>query len=496
MNKYSKLKIVKSGHMKRYLHSTLFIVCSLLLWSCGNKAGSDETIISKSNDVWQQAKDIEANIVVPQFEDATFNIVDYGAKEGVDVNNSSAFAAAIAACSEIGGGRVVVPKGVFYTGAIHLLDNVNLHLEEGSEVRFSTNPKDYLPVVHTSFEGTELMNYSPLIYAKDKKNIAVTGKGTLNGQANNEHWWWWCGKDFYGWKEGQPEQKDAQSRPRLVDLAAKDVPVEERIFGENHYLRPSFIEFLDCENILIEGVKIVNAPFWVVHPLKSKHVTVDGITVESHGPNNDGCDPEYCSDVVIKNCHFNTGDDCIAIKSGRNEDGRRVAIKSERIIVRDCEMLDGHGGVVMGSEISAGVSDVFVENCIMNSPNLDRAIRIKTNSKRGGLVENIHVRNIKVGQVKEAVLKVNMFYATYNDQKGDFIPEVRNVTLENIEVKNGGYYGILAKGYPESPIENITFKNVKIEQVDEAFSLENVKGLRLIDTYINGELMQSPALTN
>ncbi|MFK7948996.1 MAG: glycoside hydrolase family 28 protein [Saprospiraceae bacterium] len=481
--------------MNKCLYSTLIIVCNVLMWSCGNETTETTTVTTESNDVWQQAKDIEASIIVPTFGDKVFNITDFGAKEGAEVNNTDAFAKAIKACNEAGGGKVVVPKGTFYTGAIHLLDNVNLHVEEGAEIRFSTNPKDFLPIVHTSFEGTELMNYSPLIYAFGKKNIAVTGKGTLNGQANNEDWWWWCGKDTYGWSEGKPEQKDENSRPRLVDLAAKGVPVEKRVFGENYYLRPNFIELFECENILIKGVKIVNAPFWVVHPIKSTNVTVDGITVESHGPNNDGCDPEYCKNVVIKNCFFNTGDDCIAIKAGRNEDGRRVAIKSEKIVVRDCEMIDGHGGVVMGSEISAGVSDVFVENCVMNSPNLDRVIRIKTNSKRGGLVENIHVRNIKVGQVKEAVLKVNMFYATYTDQEGEFIPQIRNITLENIEVKNGGYYAILAKGYEESPIENITFRNVRIEKVDQAFSLENVKGLKLIDTYINGALMQSPTLT-
>ena len=219
---------------------------------------------------------------------------------------------------------------------------------------------------------------------------------------------------------------------------------------------------------------------------------VDGVTVESHGPNNDGCDPEYSKNVIIKNCTFNTGDDCIAIKAGRDADGRRVAIKSENIIVKNCKMIDGHGGVVIGSEMSAGVSNVFVEDCAMDSPNLDRAIRIKTNSKRGGVVDGVYVRNLEVGQVKEADLKVNMFYATYNNQTGNFIPTDQNIMLENIKVKNGGYYGILAKGYKESPIKNITFNNVVIEKVDKAYSLENTVNISLIDTYINGSLMQSP----
>jgi polygalacturonase len=243
---------------------------------------------------------------------------------------------------------------------------------------------------------------------------------------------------------------------------------------------------------MLEGVKIINAPFWIIHPFKSNSVIIDGVTVESHGPNNDGCDPEYSKNVIIKNCTFNTGDDCIAIKAGRDADGRRVGIKSENIIVKNCKMIDGHGGVVIGSEMSAGVTNVFVENCVMDSPNLDRAIRIKTNSKRGGFVDGVYVRNIEVGQVKEAVLKINMFYATYSNQTGGFIPIIQNISLENIKVKNGGFYGILAKGYEESPIRNVTLKNVIIEKVDKAFELENVLNLRLIDTYINGSLMQSP----
>lgn len=459
------------------------------LFTCEDTTGGETASLTS---VWEKAKEIEANIAVPTFPDRTFNVLDFGAVVEEGVSNTEAFKKAIVACHDAGGGKVVVPEGVFESGPLHLLDNVNLHLEKGAELRFSTNPKDFLPLVHTSFEGTEMMNYSPLIYAKGKKNIAITGQGILNGQANNDNWWWWCGKDSYGWKKGMPHQRLPDSRPRLVEMAEQNIPVAERIFGEGTYLRPSFIEFFECQNVLIKGIKIINAPFWGIHPIKSNNITVDGVTIESHGPNNDGCNPEYSQDVVIKNCHFNTGDDCIAIKSGRNADGRRVGIRSERIIVRDCNMVDGHGGVVMGSEISAGVRDVYVQDCKMDSPNLERVIRIKTNTKRGGVVENIHVRNLDIGQVKEAVLKVNMFYAVYNNQEGDFMPEIRNISLENIRVKDGGYYGILARGYETSPIENITFKNVVIEKVDEALSLEHVKGLRLIDSYMNGVLMQSP----
>ncbi len=447
--------------------------------------------IAVAMDPWKTMKQIEKSVVIPTFPDKTYNIIEYGAKSGGEFDNSEVFKTAIYNCSKNGGGTVLVPRGKYLTGPIHLESNVNLHIEEGAEVLFSRNPADY-PIVLTSFEGTELMNYSPLVYARNKKNVAITGKGTLNGQANNEFWWYWCGSKRYGWQEGKGNQNDPQNRQRLVESAEQGVPVSERVYGQGGFLRPSFVEFLECEDVLIKGVKIVNAPFWVIHPMKSINVTVDGVTVESHGPNNDGCDPEYSKNVIIKNCSFNTGDDCIAIKSGRDGDGRRVAMKSENIIVKDCMMLDGHGGVVMGSEITGGVSNVFVENCIMNSPNLDRAIRIKSNSKRGGLVENVFVRNISVGQVKEAVLRINMFYNVYGNQTGTFIPQVKNVSLENVTVKNGGEYGILAKGYQELPIENVTFKNVTIEKVETPFSVENVTNLKFINTFINGKKMINP----
>lgn len=465
-----------------------FLLC-ITLTSCNTKK---EKVSENSNDVWAKMSEVVKSVKEPVFSKNIYNISDFGAISDGKTDNTIAFNKAIKKCTESGGGKVLVPEGKYLTGPIHLDDNVNLHIVKGAEILFSTNPKDYYPLVPTAYEGIELMNYSPLIYAYKKSNVAVSGEGILNGQASTENWWPWCGKDTYGWKKGTPMQRDSLNLPSLMNMGEKGTPLKDRVFGDNHYLRPNFIEFYESKNILLEGVKIINAPFWVIHPFKSNNIIIDGVTVESHGPNNDGCDPEYSKNVIIKNCTFNTGDDCIAIKAGRDGDGRRVGIKTENIVVQNCKMIDGHGGVVIGSEMSAGVSNVFVENCIMDSPNLDRAIRIKTNSKRGGIVDGVYVRNIKVGQVKEAVLKVNMHYATYKNQTGDFIPKIKNILLENVTVKDGGHYGILAKGYKESPIDNIKFKNVKIEKVDEAFLLENVTNLVLIDTYINGSLMQSP----
>ena len=465
----------------------LLVVLLLSALSCVNVSKKKE----KGHTPWDKMAEVIKNVKEPVFLDKTYSVVEFGAVPDGTTKNTVAFKKAINTCSDNGGGIVLVPKGKYLTGPIHLENNVNLHLEEGTEILFSTDVKDY-PIVMTSYEGVEIMNYSPLIYAKDKKNIAVTGKGVLNGQGSNEYWWSWCGSKKYGWEEGKPRQKDSLGIPMLMDLSDRGVPVTERIFGDGHYLRPTFFEPFNCETVMIQGVKIINAPFWVIHPTRCTNVIVDGVTVNSHGPNNDGCDPEYSKNVIIKNCVFNTGDDCIAIKAGRDADGRRVGIKSENIVVQNCKMIDGHGGVVIGSEMSAGVRNVYVENCEMNSPNLDRAIRIKTNTRRGGVVDGVYVRKIQVGQVREAVLKLNMHYAIYGDQKGDFMPAIKNVLLEDIEVEDGGKYGILAKGYEQSPIKNITLKNVNIKKVDKISSLENVANLKYINTYINGSLMKNP----
>lgn len=466
---------------------------ALIFASC--KSEQSSVLAKQLQEPWNNLKQIEQAINEPFFRNANYNVIAFGAVADGKTFCTANFKKAIETCSKEGGGRVIVPKGKYLTGAIHLEDNVNLHLEEGAEILFSINPEDY-PMVHTSFEGLELMNYSPLIYAYNKKNIAVTGKGILNGQANETNSWPWKGSTseghIYGFVEGQPSQKDKGNLPALMEMAEKNVPVAQRIFGKGHYLRPNFFEPFGCTNVMIQGVKIVDAPFWILHPIKCTNVIVDGVNIQSHGPNNDGCDPEYSKNVLIKNCTFNTGDDCIAIKAGRDEEGRRVGIMSENIIVRDCHMIDGHGGVVIGSEMSAGVKNVYVEDCTMDSPNLDRAIRLKTNSKRGGVVDGVYVRNIKVGKVKEAVLHITMNYSVYGNQTGNFIPEIKNIYLENFTVDDAGDYAIFADGLEKSKIDNVVFKNVKIKKVKENFSLKHITNLQVIDTYIDGKKVAQP----
>ena len=436
--------------------------------------------------------EVLAQIKAPTFPDKTFSITDFGAVADGTTDALESIKKAIDKCVVEGGGKVLIPKGDYLVnGAIHLKSNVNLHISEGAILKFSTQPSDYLPVVFTRWEGVELMNYSPLIYAYEQNNIAITGKGIIDGQAKNENWWSWCGKDTYGWKEGLPRQQDPESRPKLFKMNEMKTPVEQRVFGEDTYLRPNFIQPYKCKNILIEGITIKNSPMWVIHPVLSENITIQDVKVFSHGPNSDGCDPESCKNVLIKNCYFDTGDDCIALKSGRNQDGRTIARPIENVVVQDCIMKDVHGGVVIGSEVSGGARNIFAENCQMDSPNLDRAIRVKTNKTRGGVIENLFFRKIIVGEVKEAVVKVNMHYTISSNPDQDFVPTVKNIYIEDVK-SSKSKYGILIDGYDEkNKVNNVQIKNCKFNGVQEGNSIKHASDLKLEEVYVNGKLVKS-----
>ena len=424
----------------------------------------------------KQMEAILARIRPPQFADRVFEITKHGAIAEKDA--SAAIARAIDECAKAGGGRVVVPRGEFLTGPVHLKSNVNLHLEEGSVLKFVTDPQRYLPAVLTRFESTECMNYSPFIYAFEQNNIALTGTGMLDGQADNDHWWPMRAK----------ARADADG---LVAMADKDVPVDKRVFGEGHFLRPNFLQPYRCNNVLIEGISIRNSPMWEVNPVLCRNVTVRNVKIASFGPNNDGCDPESSTDVLVEGCVFQTGDDCIAIKSGRNRDGRRVGAACENIIIRDCTMKDGHGGVSLGSEGSGGIHNVFVDHCRMDSPHLQRALRLKTNSFRGGSYENVYFTNITVGEVAEAVIEVDFFYPEYANREGrggPFHPLVKNVVVEHVTSEKSKR-AVYLRGYPDAPVSGVRIAHCSFSNVAQNDVIENVADLQLEDDTRNGKAM-------
>ncbi|MGB2869710.1 MAG: DUF4350 domain-containing protein [Bacteroidota bacterium] len=428
---------------------------------------------------WKDLAAILQRIIPPKFPDRQFNITEFGAVADGKTECTSAIAEAIDECTRSGGGRVVVPAGTFLTGAIHLKSNVNLHLLKGATLLFDINPAKFLPVVFTRWEGVECMNYSPLIYAFEQQNIAVTGEGVLDGRGSESNWW--------AWKSGKPSQKN--DRDELLAMAERGVPPDQRIFGDGHYLRPNFFQPYRCKNVLLQGVTFRNSPMWFIHPVLSENITVENVTVEGSGPNNDGCDPESCTDVLIRGCTFNTGDDCIAIKSGRNTDGRRVNVPTSNIVIQQCMMKDGHGGVVIGSEVSGGVRNVFAEDCTMDSPLLDRALRFKTNSVRGGFIENFFARRIKVGQVAEAVVKVDFYYE--EGDAGKFTPTMKNVHVSDLSCERG-QFAFWIKGYERSPVscvefENCTFRGIKKPSVLEHVSHATFRNVTINDKPIFGD---------
>jgi polygalacturonase len=434
-----------------------------------------------ADDPWALRAQIMKRIQAPKFPAKDFSVSKYGAKGEGKADCSEAIRKAIEDASRAGGGCVVVPAGVYHSGAIHLKNNVNLVVEKGATIKFFTDPK-YYPIVLTRFEGLECMNYSPLIYALDQINIAVSGEGTLDGQSDQERWWPWKGHALGGWKQGSPNQLAA--RAKLVEMAESNVPVEQRVFGDGGCLRPMFVQPYRCTNVLIEGVTIVNSPMYEIHPVLSTNVIVRNVQISSHGPNNDGCDPESSRDVLIEGCTFDTGDDCIAIKSGRNADGRRLHTPSENIIVQNCAMKDGHGGVTMGSECSGGIRNVFAQDCQMDSPNLDRVLRFKNNAMRGGVIEHVYLRNVKAGQVAGPAIEVDFQYE--EGEKGPFKPVVRDVEVVNVTVsKCQSAWSI--RGFKNAPVQDVRIQHCAFDGVSRPNVSDNVEGLVIEDVTVNGK---------
>lgn len=378
---------------------------------------------SDAADPWDRVPIILRRIVPPTFPARVFPITDYGAAGNGIRDCSEAFRRAIEACHRAGGGRVLVPPGNFVTGAIHLKSNVELHLAEGATLRFIQDPARYLPHVLTRFEGNDCYNYSPFIYARDQQNVAITGKGVIDGQADSR-----C------WRDMKQSSRDPD---RLREMAQAGVPIAARVFGAGHTLRPNLVEFYNCNRILVEGVTLRNGPMWTLHPVFCQNVTVRGVSFQTSTANGDGVDPESCRDVLIRDCTFATRDDAIALKAGRDADGRRAPVPCENIVVQRCTIRERAGtvrnGIAVGSEMSAGVRNVFVEDCSI--ANRLRGISLKANSRRGGFIEDLYFRNLEFRDLQEAVLLIDL---AFGNEQGPFRPRVRRVRLERVTAHGAG----------------------------------------------------------
>ncbi|MEV4178318.1 glycosyl hydrolase family 28 protein [Nonomuraea sp. NPDC049709] len=422
---------------------------------------------------WDQVPEILARIVPPTFPDRTFPITDYGAKGDNSTDCTAAFRDAIAACNAAGGGRVVVPPGTFRTGAIRLLSNVNLQVN--GTIRFRTDPGAYLPTVFTRWEGIECYNYSPFIYANGQTNIAITGTGTIDGNAPAGDW--------SSWGSG------GDDRDQLREWGANDHPVAQRQFGSGHQLRPNMIGLYHCTAVLVEGVNLRDPAMWTLHPVYCTNVTVRNVTFYSTNSQGDGCDPDSCTDVLISGCRFNTNDDCIPVKSGRDRDGRRVGKPSQNIVIRDCKFSGRWGGVTIGSEMSGGVRNVFAENCECNPPDfpgrypVKYALYVKTSFNRGGYVDGVHLRGITGHDLERAALYITLNY----ESSGSLPPVVQNFTADGLTI-DGAAQAYNLDGRSSDHIKNVTISNSTFTGIDTATPTASyVDNLVLSRVTVNGK---------
>jgi polygalacturonase len=414
----------------------------------------------------EKVDEIIKRIQEPKFPSFKIEVTKLGAKGDSISNSKPAFDKAMVLCKKNNGGTILVPKGVYtLNGPIHFVSNVNLHLEDGAKIRFGSNPKDY-PLVLTSWEGTMLYNYSPMIYANNVENVAITGNGIIDGEAKNT------------WIKWKPLEKTDQLLTR--EMNHKNTPIKERIFGEGHYLRPQLIQFFNSKNILVENVKIEDSPFWCIHLLKSKSIIIRGVKYNAQNNNNDGVDPEYSSDILIENVLFDNADDNVAIKAGRDDEGRNNSdTPSENIVIRNCEFKGLHA-IVIGSEMSAGVRNVFVENSKFRGY-LKRGIFIKTNSDRGGFVKDLYFNNLAFGKVEDCI------YITANyhgEGSGLFPAKISDISFSNISCIEATNTGIVIEGFPNKKIENIKLDNVNIQSSKNGTTVTNTENVSINEVVI------------
>lgn len=418
------------------------------------------------------AQDVLSRIKAPVFPERDYLVTDFGAVADGQTDCRSAINDAITRCSDEGGGRVVLSQGqVFCRGCINLKSNVNLYVPEECEVIFSSDPLDYLPGELTVWEGTRVYNYASLVRADHCNNIAVTGKGTLNGNAKTT---------FARMRPQRSAQQDSL-RQMGIDL----VPVRERYFGAHSIMPPNMIEPFGCKNILIEGIKIIDSPFWVIHPTFCDNVTVRGVTIVSFNKNNDGCDPEYTTNVLIEDCDFNTGDDAIAIKAGRDQDAWSIGQKTAGIVIRNCNFSSRCNGLCIGSEMAAGVENVYMYN--VHVGDCHTAIYFKSNLDRGGFIRNVWVDNISVDHVRTAFIR---FENNYHGGRGGNYPTLfENFEISNVHGVKSDDCGFYAVGVKGRPIHDVRLKNIQLDTCNTPYILLNTESVRFENVSVNGQTL-------
>lgn len=411
-----------------------------------------------------------------------------GAKANGKALNTKLINSTIDRLNRVGGGTLFFPAGTYLTGSIHLKSNITLELEAGAILLFSDNFDDYLPFVEVRHEGVMMKSFQPLIYAVDAENITIKGEGTLDGQGKK--WWMEFFRVMIDLKDNG--MRDINKYQPMWDVQNDTTAIYAETNKDyvstlqRRFFRPPFIQPVRCKKVKIEGVKIVNSPFWTVNPEFCDNVTIKGITIDNvPSPNTDGINPESCRNVHISDCHISVGDDCITIKSGRDAQARRLGVPCENITITNCTMLAGHGGVVIGSEMSGSVCKVTISNCVFDGT--DRGIRIKSTRGRGGVVEDIRVSNIVMSNIKQEAVVLNLKYSQMPaEAKSERTPIFRNVHISGMTV-TGVKTPIKIVGLEEAPISDIVLRDIHIQGARQKCIFEDCERITMDDVIINGE---------
>lgn len=463
------------------------------------------------------------NIPEPVIPNNEVNIKDFGAVSGGAILNTQAFADAIEAVSKLGGGKVIIPPGLWLTGPIVLKSNLEIHAELGALIQFSANKDDY-PLVQTSFEGLDTWRCQPPIFGKNLENVAFTGEGVYDGSGEvwrhvkrgkltNGQWEKLVSSGGVVNKKGDiwyPSENYMNASENSDQNVRRDLKTKEDFIPLRDFLRPVLFNIQNSKNVMLDGPTFQNSPAWNLHPFVIENLIIRNITVRNpwFSQNGDGLDVESCKNVLVENSRFDVGDDAICIKSGKDEDGRKRGIPSENLVIRNNIVYHGHGGVVIGSEMSGGVKNMHVSNCSFMGT--DVGLRFKSTRGRGGVVEDIYISDVYMTNIPTNAISFNLYYGGKsvaemladgdNNQKSNLMPvteetpQFKNITIKNVELK-GARQAVYVRGLPEMNVENMIFKNMVME-ANEGFALTDVDGISIENVKLTTNSETGFAITN
>lgn len=422
-----------------------------------------------------------------QAEAEVINILSIGGKADGKTSNTHTIKKAIDQLSANGGGTLLFPAGTYLTGPIVLKSNITINIEAGATIRFTDDFAEYTPFVEMRYEGVVMKSFCPMIYAYEQENITIKGEGTIDGNGKK---WWYGTFTIEGYHKDDQFKKELEGYQQMWSKENPDFTIESQSDWkrtlEKRFFRPPLMQPYKCKNFKLEGIKIINSPFWTINPEFCENVSILGVTINNpDAPNTDGINPSSCRNVIISDCNITVGDDCITLKSGRDLQGRQYATPCENITITNCVMLAGHGGVVIGSEMSGDVRKVTISNCVFDGT--DRGIRLKSTRGRGGIVEEIRVNNIVMKNIAKEAITINLFYSNVPAEPfSERTPIFRNIHISGLTGSKVNT-ACTVLGIEESMISDITFSDINIE-AETGLQLDKTRNVTLDNVRISANI--------